>query len=170
MGDREFSQPFSSRNGASLSDPLPLPRAMDDACEVTTLARQQAEAALTEKLAPAQLRAVASWLRAIASTYAPPAPEVVGHSLRAQASRLDQLARQLTPEAGAVVGTVMSATVAYLMTATGQYLRQVLSQPGETDPPAEPCSEDEFNQAYHNPEFTVLLGAERLAQRFNAQG
>ena len=93
----------------------------------------------------------------------------MSHSFRAQASRLDHLARQLKPETSTVVGTVMSDQVAYLLTATGQYLRQDLSHTDDAEPPMEPCSEAEFRQAYHNPQFTVLLGAERLAKLFNSE-
>lgn len=167
MGDRDFPQQSPLNDGASLSDRLPFSQHVGSSeGDEATPELQQNEAALTEKLAPAQLRAVASWMRAIASTYDHQAPPQVGHSFRAQASRLDQLARQLAPEADTVIGTLMSAQRAYLMTAAKQYLRQDLSQPGETESPTQPCSESEFRQAYHNPEFTVLLGAERLAQRF----
>lgn len=170
MGDRHSSQQSPLNNGASLSNHLPLSHRFDrDEGEQATPELQQAEVSLTTKLAPAQLRAVASWMREIASTYDHQAPAEVGHSFRAQASRLDHLARNLTTEVDAVIGTVMSAQVAYLMTATGQYLRQTLSQPGEAEAPTEPCSEAEFRQAYKNPEFTVLLGAERLRQRFGTE-
>lgn len=162
MGDRSFPSQRPNDWAHQLSDRLPLKTGIDGA------EPSQMEAALTEKLAPAQLRAVASWMRAIANTYDHQAPPQVGHSFRAQASRLDQLARQLIPDTGTIVGTVMSAQVAYLMTATGQYLRQDLSQPGEAEAPTEPCGEAEFRQAYHHTDFTVLLGAERLAQRFGA--
>ena len=170
MGDRNSSQQSPLNNGASLSDHLPLSHHFDrDEEYETTSELQQTEASLTTKLAPAQLRAVASWMRAIAITYDHQAPAEVGNSFRAQASRLDQLARNLTTEADALIGTVMSAQVAYLMTATGQYLRQTLSQPGEAEAPTEPCSEAEFRQAYESPEFTVLLGAERLRHHFDTE-
>lgn len=165
MGDRTFSSsPLNP--GEPLSDRLPLSPASADGISPPP---PPSEAALIEKLAPAQLRAVANWMRAIASTYVHKAPPEVSHSFRAQASRLDQLARQLTPATSTVVGTVMSDQVAYLLTATGQYLRQNLSQPGETEAPTESCSEAEFRQAYHNPQFTVLLGAERLATLFKTE-
>ncbi len=166
MGDRTSAQQPHFQSGESLSD-----RLLNSAANLDlTPALQQAEAKLTAQLSPAQIRAMASWMRAIASTYDHQAPAEVGHSFRSQASRLDQFARQRTSEADTIIGTVMSGQIAYLMTSTEQFLRQELSQPGEAESPTEPCSEAEFCQAYHNPEFTVLLGAERLEQRFDAQG
>lgn len=146
----------------SLSDRL-LP-----APELTPNSRlQPADAALLEKLEPGQLRAVATWMRAMATTYDHKAPASVGHSFRTQASRIDQLARQHQPAEDAVVGTLMSSSQAYWMTAAGEYWRQTLGQgPGTADAPAERCSAAVFSQAYLNPDFTVLLGAERLLQRF----
>ncbi len=157
MGDR-------SRAGLDkgLSDSLPLAPKLE-----LEQSLQPPDIALLEKLHPGQLRAVASWMRSLASTYDHQAPPEVGHSFRAQASRLDQLARQTQPTEDAIVGTLMSSTEAYWMTAKGQYWHQVLGQaPGEADAPAAPCSEAVFRQAYLNPDFTLLLGAERLAQCF----
>lgn len=172
MGDRDSPTSLSwdstepPGDRLSLTDRLPFPSEPDET-HPSGDALQPLEAALTEKLAPAQLRAVASWMRAIAQTYEHQAPAQVDHSFRAQASRLEQLARQAQPDPGTVVGTIISAHMAYLMTATGQYLRQPMGLPGDPEAPAEPCDEAEFRQAYGDPNFTVLLGAEQLAQRFS---
>lgn len=162
MGDRD-----NADLSPGLNDPFPFTPESHPSL-------QPSDMALLDKLNPGQLRAVASWMRAIASTYDPQAPPEVGHSFRAQASRLDQLARQAQPDTDALVGTLMSSTTAYWMTATGQYWQQALGQDsgddlGKADAPATACSEAAFRQAYLNPDFTVLLGAERLAQCFGTR-
>jgi hypothetical protein len=159
----------------SLSDRLPI-----DALDRLT----EAEAALLAKLKPGQLRAVASWLRAIApkdphqseplseDQAADPAgitaqaavATALGHSFRAQASRLDHLARQARPDGSAIIGTLMSSTWAYLLTAAGDCQRQPLGE--AVDAPPEPCEVAELQAAYGSDEFSVVLGAVELAQRF----
>lgn len=173
MGDRNFVQPSEMRDFQPLSDRFPLEKPNLGSMEQgENSAFQDAEAALIDQLSPvqlspAQLRAVARWMRSLSHSYEHQAPPEVGQCFRAQASRLEQLARKITPDAGAVVGSIMSPTLAYLLTATGQYLRQPLNQPGAMEAPLEPCEEEEFREAYANPDFSVILGAERLARCFS---
>jgi len=176
MGDRDFSSPPDSQPTRNLAedllyDHLSIHNSSSSASPTDlSTALQQSEAALIAKLAPAQLRTVASWMRAIANTYDHSAASQVSHSFRAQASRLDQLARQAVSSPSTIVATLMSATEAYLMTETGEYLRQPIGPPGEADCPAELCSPAEFRQAYDSSAFTVLLGAERLTRSYGVGG
>jgi hypothetical protein len=131
---------------------------------MTGIAMTEAEAALSAKLSPGQLRAVASWLRAIAPNHEHQPAIEVSHCFRAQASRLDHLARQSSrPDGDVVIGALLSRTLAYLLTANGDCQRQPL---GEGDAPPEPCDEAALREAYGCEEFTVVLGTAELAQRF----